>query len=135
MAHYALLDENNIVVNVIYGCDECEEHDWEAVYEENTGLKCKRTSYNTFRGEHLTGKTPFRMNYACTGAIYDEEKDAFIPPKPFESWVLVEDTCTWKAPVDPPVLTQEQVDSGINGSNFVWNEETLSWDGPLDTPT
>ena len=132
MAHYALLDENNIVVNVIYGCDECEEYDWEAVYEENTGLRCKRTSYNTFKGQHVAGKTPFRMNYASIGATYDEEKDAFIPPKPFESWILKEETCTWKAPVDPPVLTEEQVEAR---SYYQWNEETLSWDGPLDTPT
>jgi len=132
MAHYAFLDENNIVVNVICGCDECEEYDWEAVYEENTGLKCKRTSYNTFKGEHIVGKTPFRMNYACVGATYDEDRDAFIPPKPFESWVLREETCTWKAPVDPPVLTEEQVEAR---SYYQWNEETLSWDGPLDTPS
>jgi len=130
MAHYAFLDENNIVVNVIVGCDECEEYDWEAVYEKNTGLKCKRTSYNTFNGKHIAGKTPFRMNYACVGATYDEDRDAFIPPKPFESWVLREETCTWKAPVDPPVLTEEQVEAR---SYYQWNEETLSWDGPLDT--
>lgn len=133
MAHYALLDENNIVVDVICGCDECEEHDWEKIYEESSGLKCKRTSFNTFKGQHNNGKDPFRMNYACIGGTYDEDKDAFIPPKPFNSWILMEETCTWKAPVDPPELTQEQLDAGITGGNFRWNEEMLIWDGPLDT--
>ncbi len=128
MAHYALLDNNNIVVNVIIGCDECEEYDWEKIYEENSGFKCKRTSYNTFNGVHNGGKEPFRMNYASIGGTYDEDRDAFIPPKPYNSWVLNEDTCTWKPPVMVPELTQEQLDVGITGSDFVWNENQIRWD-------
>lgn len=128
MAHYALLDNNNVVVNVIIGCDECEEYDWEQIYEQNSGLKCKRTSYNTFNGVHNNGKEPFRMNYAAIGGTYDEKRDAFIPPKQYNSWVLDEDTCTWRPPVSVPELTQEQLDAGVTGSDFVWNENQLRWD-------
>jgi len=136
MAHYALMDENNVVVNVIVGKDEDDgDLDWEEHYSEITGLLCKRTSYNMHGGVHSAGKTPFRMNYASVGGTYDEERDAFLPLKPYNSWILNEDTCTWKPPVPLPELTQEQLDAGITGSNFVWNEETISWDGPLDTPS
>ena len=132
MAHYALLDENNVVVNVICGCDECEEYDWEKIYEENSGLKCRRTSFNTFNGIHCSGGEPFRMNYASIGGTYDEDKDAFIPPKPYNSWVLNEETCSWEPPIPPPNLLTT-LDVGITATNYEWNEKTLSWDGPLDT--
>ena len=135
MAHYALLDNDNIVINVIVGSDEDGETDWEQHYSSVTGLTCKRTSYNTFAGEHRGDKTPFRKNYGSVGYTYDEARDAFIPPKPFDSWILKEDTCTWKPPVDPPILTEEDIAAGITGNNYFWNEETLSWDGPLDTRT
>ena len=100
MAHYAFLNENNIVTEVIFGRNEDEIvdgiTDWEAYYGEVRGQVCKRTSYWTLGGEHLNGGTPFRMNYAAIGYTYDAAKDAFIPPKPEEGeWVLDDATCTW----------------------------------------
>jgi hypothetical protein len=126
MAHYAFLDENNIVTEVITGKNEGEEGiNWEQQYALIRGQACKRTSYNTIKGVHLFGGTPFRKNYACVGMTYDEIRDAFIPKKPsYNSWVLNEDTCNWEAPVAMPELTQEQID---NKNYYTWNEETLSW--------
>jgi hypothetical protein len=68
-------------------------------------------------GEHLLGKTPFRFNYAQPGYTYDPDRDAFIPPKPFESWVLDEATCLWVAPTPMPE----------DGETYEWDEETTSW--------
>jgi hypothetical protein len=94
MAHYAILDENNIVTAVIVGKDEHETYngqpmDWEAYYGG------KRTSYNTIGGTHLSEGVSFRKNYAGLGYTYDPVRDAFIPPKPTEDAVLDEDTCQW----------------------------------------
>jgi hypothetical protein len=106
MAHYALLDENNIVVNVITGRDENDVVDdivdWEQHYSEVTGFNCKRTSYNTYANEHKENKTPFRKNYAMIGGSYDEENDDFIPPKIFPSWTLNEETFLWEPPYKAP---------------------------------
>lgn len=97
MAHYAFLDANNIVTEVIVGKDEGEDGvDWEQHYGEFRGQVCKRTSYNTFGGEHASGGTPFRKNYAGVGYHYDTGLDAFVPPKPGDGWVLDEDTCQWR---------------------------------------
>ena len=99
MAHYAFLDENNIVTEVIVGKDEGEDGiDWEQFYGEFRGQVCKRTSYNTLGGVHLTGGTPFRMNYAGIGFIYDPVLDAFYSPCPQEGWVFDSATCTWLHP-------------------------------------
>ena len=118
MAHYAFLDEDNIVTEVIPGKDEWEgDIDWEQYYGDFRGQKCKRTSFNTDGGVHKNGKAPFRKNYAGIGFIYDEQRDTFIPPKPFASWVLNEDTCQWKAPVDMPT----------DGQMYSWDEATTSW--------
>lgn len=122
MAHYALLDENNIVTQVIVGKDEDEivlddngnPIDWEVYYGG------KRTSYNTYAGEHLSGGTPFRKNYAGIGFTYDSVRDAFIEPKPFESWNLNEEKCIWEAPIPMPQITNEYY--------WIWNEEALQWD-------
>lgn len=96
MAHYAFLDENNIVTEVITGRNETEVvegiSDWEAYYGEFRGQTCVRTSYNG----------NIRKNFAGIGFTYDAQRDAFIPPKPFESWVLNEETCRWEAPVPYP---------------------------------
>ena len=111
MAHYAFLDENNIVVEVITGIDETElieGKDTETWYGEFRRMKCKRTSYNG----------NYRKNYAGLGYTYDEKLDAFISPKPFDSWVLDEDTARWEAPIDYPT------DGGI----YNWNEADLAWD-------
>ena len=100
MAHYALVNENGVVAQVITGRNEDEivdgVSDWQAHYSEFTGLTAVRTSYNTYGNEHLTGGTPFRYNYAGIGDTYDEDRDAFIPPMPEDGdWVLDEDTCLW----------------------------------------
>jgi hypothetical protein len=121
MAHYAFLDKNNIVTEVITGRDEWEVvdgiADWEQAYSEIRGQVCKRTSYNTVGGLHSNSKTPFRKNYAGIGFTYDPVRDAFIPPKPYESWLLNEDSCLWEAPVAMPT----------DGKIYTWDEETLSW--------
>lgn len=100
MAHYALLDENNIVTQVIPGKNEDEGGiDWEVAYSEVTGQVCLRTSLNTIQGIHRLNGTPFRKNFAGIGYTYDTERDAFIPPKPEGDWVLDEEKCWW---VEPP---------------------------------
>lgn len=117
MAHYAFLDENNIVTEVIVGKDEGEEGiDWEEHYGNFRGQVCKRTSYNTSGGIHLNGSTPFRKNYAGIGYTYNADIDAFVPPKPFASWVLNNETAQWEAPV--PIL---------EGGMYSWDEDTGSW--------
>ena len=108
MAHYAFLDENNIVTEVIVGTDETElieGKDPETWYGEFRGQVCKRTSYNG----------NIRKNYAGIGFTYDAELDAFIPPKPFDSWILNQETCQWQAPVPRPQ------------GNYRWDEDSVSW--------
>ena len=118
MAHYTFLDNNNIVTEVIVGKNEGEDNtDWEVHYGNFRGQVCKRTSYNTSGGIHSSGGTPFRKNYAGIGYTYDEQRDAFIPPKPYPSWILNEDTCLWKPPVPYPT----------DGERYLWNEEELEW--------
>ena len=116
MAHYAFLDENNIVTEVIVGIDETElieELDTETWYGNFRGQVCKRTSYNG----------NYRKNYAGLGYTYDETLDAFIAPQPYPSWVLDEDTARWEAPVAYP----------SDGSIYTWNEAELAWQ-VLDLP-
>jgi hypothetical protein len=125
MAHYAFLDENNIVTEVITGKDETELIDGldpETWYGNFRGQVCKRTSYNTYGNAHSSGGTPFRKNYAGIGYAYDPIKDAFIPPKPYPSWVLDEEGCIWKAPVNYP--------DGV--LLYYWSEESLSWVRPTE---
>ncbi len=125
MAHYAFLDENNIVTEVIVGKDEGEDGvDWEQHYGAFRGQTCRRTSYNTQGGVHSSGGTPYRKNYAGIGYTYDAERDAFIPPKPFESWILDQDSCLWQAPQPYPT----------DGGGYVWDETTTSWQLAADTP-
>jgi hypothetical protein len=119
MAHYAFLDMDNIVTEVIVGKDETDTtKNWELYYQSIRHLVCKRTSYNTVGGIHRNGGTPFRKNYAGIGYTYDSERDAFIPPKPFDSWSLNDDTCLWDPPVEYP----------SDDESYTWNEETLTWD-------
>jgi hypothetical protein len=111
MAHYAFLDSDNIVTEVIVGIDETElieGLDPETWYSQFRAQPCKRTSYN--------GK--IRKNYAGIGFTYDSELDAFIPPKPFDSWILDQDTCQWQPPVTYPT----------DGFSYEWNEANQSWD-------
>ena len=99
MAHYALLNEHSVVVQVITGKDEHEgHHDWERFYSQETGFIVKRTSYNTIAGRHTNGGIPFRKNYAGIGYTYDAARDAFIPPKPSDDATLDEATCQWIVP-------------------------------------
>lgn len=118
MAHYAFLNNNNFVLFVIVGKDENEDNvDWEKFYGDIKNLKCKRTSYNTRGGVHINGGTPFRKNYAGIGYYYDENRDAFIPPKILDSWVLNEETCLWEPPIPYP----------NDGNSYVWDETTINW--------
>jgi hypothetical protein len=128
MAHFAKLDENNIVTFVTVGRQEDDGQ--EAVLSSRTGDVYKQTSYNTRGGVHYTDGVPsedqtkaFRKNYAGLGYTYDAGRDAFIPQKPFASWVLNEDTCLWDAPVAMP----EDAGTGEPPKMYAWDEETISW--------
>ena len=114
MSHFAKLDENNVVVFVTVGRQEDDGKETELT--ARTGDVYKQTSYNTRGGVHLLGGTPLRKNYAGIGFTYDEGRDAFIPPKPFESWVLNEDTCLWDAPTPMP-----------SEGDWTWDEVAVAW--------
>lgn len=125
MAHYAFLDSNNIVTEVIVGQDETNtEQDWEVFYGNIRGQVCKRTSYNTVKGVNLNGGTAFRKNYAGVGYKYDSARDAFIPSKPYDSWTLNEFTCTW----EPPTPCPNEVDENGLSYMYLWNESQTQWD-------
>lgn len=112
MAHFAQLDENKIVTKVLV--IEQDVIDTGLFGEPSSFIQ---TSYNTHGGVHILGGTPLRKNYAGIGYNYDSIRDAFIPPKPYNSWVLNEDTCLWEAPT--PMPTDEKI--------YKWDEDTLSW--------
>ena len=121
MSHFAKI-ENNIVTFVTVGRQEDDGKEQELC--ERTGDTYRQTSYNTRGGVHYTDGEPsadqskaLRKNYAGIGYTFDEERDAFIPPKPFESWLLDEDTCLWEAPVEYPT----------DGGMYAWDEASLSW--------
>lgn len=119
MAHYALLNYNNIVTKVITGRDETsQDYNMELVYQDMYKQVCKRTSYNTRKGAHTQGGVAFRKNFAKVGYVYDESLDAFIPPKPHNSWTLNETNYLWEAPVTYPT----------DGEAYQWNEENQQWD-------
>ncbi len=122
MSHWAQLDDNNVVVQVIKGRQQSDG--MEQVFSERTGQTWKQTSYNTRGGIHYTDGEPsadqskaLRFNYAGRNFTYDADRDAFIPPKPFDSWVLDEATCLWVAPVPYPE----------DGGEYTWDEETGDW--------
>lgn len=131
MGHYAFINTNNIVTEVITGRDEDEAvggiTDWEAYYAtQREGMRCLRTSYNTRGGVYYnpeTGKPvkdqtkAFRLNYAGQGYTYDEKLDGFIPPKPYPSWKLNTKTGLWDAPVKMPT----------KGGPYTWDEDAQSW--------
>jgi len=127
MAHYAFIDLKNTVRHTIVGRDETDfvegVDSWESYYGDRKGMTCKRTSYNTHGGIHYTDGEPsedqteaFRFNYAGIGFTYDEARDAFIPPTPYASWVLDEDSCLWVAPIDYPA-----------DGDHVWDEQAGDW--------
>lgn len=127
MAHFAKLDENNIVVevNVVNNAElldasgqESEQKGIEFLTRWSGGYtKWKQTSYNK----------NFRKNYAGIDYVYDEARDAFIPPKPYDNWILDENTCIWVPPVPYPAY---------DGNDYAWNQETGTWDnqGPIPQP-
>jgi len=122
MSHYAKIDENNIVIKVLVIDEETV----------NTGRfgdpsSWIQTSYNTSHGEHRLGGTPLRKNYAGKGFTYDQTRDAFIPPQPYPSWILDEDTCQWGAPISYP-LPEEKVEfSGSINHVYEWDEDNVTW--------
>lgn len=131
MAHYAFVDENNIVVEVIPGRNENEVvdgiSDWETYYTtKRPGLRAIRTSYNTIRGQHTGGGTPFRGNYAGIGFCYNEELDIFIAPKTYDSWIFYEETASWEAPVPYPDDAGENEEEGTR-TYYEWDEEIVDW--------
>jgi len=127
MASFAKIGLNSKVIEVLSVNNEVLK-DSNGIEQEAIGIDFltkltgyplwKQTSYNTHVGIHNNGGTPFRKNHAGIGYIYDEDRDAFIPKKPYNSWILNEDTCLWNAPVVKPNDENE----------YTWNEETLSWD-------
>jgi hypothetical protein len=112
MSHFAQIDENNIVTQVIV--IEQDVVDTGLFGNPNSWIQ---TSYNTSGGVHTLGGTPLRKNYAGIGYTYDSTRDAFIPPKIFNSWILNEDTCLYEAPTPMPT----------DGKTYKWDEDTISW--------
>ena len=121
MAHFAKLGTGNIVTAVHVVSNDVATTEQAGVDFLNDLYKTrdvwKKTSYNTRGGVHLLGGTPFRKNYAGIDYTYDQTKDAFIAPKPFDSWTLNETTCIWEAPVDYP----------SDGKDYEWDESSTSW--------
>ena len=127
MASFAKIGLNNKVIEVLSVVNEVL-HDSNGIEQEVIGIDFltkltgypvwKQTSYNTIGGVHSSGGIPFRKNHAGIGYTYDEDRDAFIPKKPFNSWILNESTCLWEAPISMP----------NDGNEYTWNESTLTWD-------
>ena len=131
MASFAKIGLNSKVIEVL-AVNNNELKDSNGVEQEVNGIDFltkltgwaiwKQTSYNTVGGVHLFGGTPFRKNHAGIGYTYDENRDAFIPPKPYTSWVLNESTCLWQAPVTMPATELEE------NQYYFWNESIVNWE-------
>tara|TARA_E500000318_G_scaffold22618_1_gene23050 strand:+ start:453 stop:845 length:393 start_codon:yes stop_codon:yes gene_type:complete len=125
MAHFAKIDENNIVIavevvsNDIATTEQAGADFLNSLY--GTTDTWKQTSYNTKGNVHALNGTPFRKNYACIGMIFDSTRDAFYAPQPFNSWTLNETTCLWEAPIPHP----------NDGNNYNWDEATYQEDNTL----
>ena len=127
MASFAKIGLNNKVIEVLSVVNEVL-HDSNGIEQESIGIDFLtkltgyplwvQTSYNTIGGVHTKGGTPLRKNHAGIGYTYDEDRDAFIPPKPFNSWILNEDTCNWESPIPYPQ----------DNNKYNWNEQNQSWD-------
>jgi hypothetical protein len=136
MASFAKLDNNDIVIQLVAVVNEVIK-DSNGIEQEQLGIdflrtlynepnaNWKQTSYNTNAGVHSLGGAPFRKNYAGMGYQYDSQRDAFIPQKPYNSWLLNESTCRWEPPVIRPEITQEQKD---NNQYYSWNEDIINWE-------
>ena len=128
MASFAKLNSENIVTTVVSVVNEVLKYS-NGIEQEQLGINFlktlynepnanwKQTSYNTHGGVHNNNGTPFRKNHAGIGFTYDSQRDAFISQKPYNSWVLNEQTCNWEAPIPKP----------DNENQYTWNEETQSW--------
>ena len=115
MAHFAEIGLNNVVIRVIVVHNN-ELLDENGIEQESLGINfCNNLLGGTWLQTSYNGN--FRKNYACEGFVYDSDRDAFIPPQPFDSWTLNEDLCIWEAPTEYPT----------DGNRYIWNEETLSW--------
>lgn len=126
MAHYVIIDDNNIIVDAFKGVDEddtstlpSEFSSWEEFYSDLKDATVLRTSINTRYNEHAEGNTPFRGNYGGIGMVYDAANDMFINPQPYNSWVLNTETAKWEAPVQMPE---------VEGESYYWNESGQSWE-------
>jgi hypothetical protein len=127
MASFAKIGLNGKVIEVLSINNEVVK-DADGVEQESIGIDFltkltgwaiwKQTSYNTKGGVHTSGGIPFRKNHAGIGYTYDEDRDAFIPPKLFKSWILNETTCLWESSIPYP----------NDGNRYSWNEENLTWD-------
>jgi hypothetical protein len=123
MAHFAILKTGNIVEQVLVVSNDVATTEQDGInflrnIFKDQHLPVIQTSYNTHGGIHKLGKTPLRKNFAGIGYQYDQQRDAFISPKPYNSWILNEDTCIWNAPVAYPQ----------DGNRYNWNETNLTWD-------
>tara|TARA_R110000751_G_scaffold301823_1_gene415500 strand:+ start:308 stop:691 length:384 start_codon:yes stop_codon:yes gene_type:complete len=127
MAHFAKLNNDNIVIDVQSVHNNTATNEAAGITFLNnlygTSDTWKQTSYNTRGNIHKLGETPLRKNYAGIGYTYDEDKDAFIAPKPYPSWTLNETTCLWKAPVDYP----------DDDKYYIWNEDITNWEEGVST--
>lgn len=116
MAHFAEIDENSIVIRVLVTNNNLpnEGLNW---LESTLGGKWIKTSYNTAGGIHTLGGEPLRKNFAGIGFTYDQQRDAFIPPQLYPSWILNEQTCLWEAPLPYP----------SDGKDYAWDENQINW--------
>jgi hypothetical protein len=131
MASFAKIGLNNKVIEVLSVNNEVLK-DADGIEQENIGIDFltkltgwaiwKQTSYNTHAGVHLSGGIPFRKNHAGIGMTYDEDRDAFISKKPYNSWILNENTCCWEAPVSKPTEELE------TNEYYSWNESIINWE-------
>ena len=121
MAHFAKINESNIVTQVVVVNDSDGDNDTDGQNFLNNLFKTthtwKKTSYNTYGNTHRLGGTPYRKNFASIGFTYDSSRDAFIEPKPYNSWTLDETTCLWEPPVAYP----------SDGKSYDWDEDNRQW--------
>lgn len=111
MGHFAKVVDGKVTQVIV------AEPDFFQTFVDSSPGEWIQTSYNTHAGVHVNGGTPLRKNYAGIGYTYDKQRDAFIPPKPYESWLLNENTCLWDAPTPMPQ----------DGKSYKWDEATTSW--------
>jgi hypothetical protein len=128
MSHWAEIDETKKVIRVVVGPNDEPDEGYQWLID-NFGGNWIKTSYNTYGGVHILGGTPFRKNYAGIGSSYDSTRDAFIPLKPYSSWILNEETCLWEAPLPKPENGYWEWNNDIeNWKEIEWNESSQSWE-------